>query len=176
MAVNGVSATRRRVDIIQLQALQGKMPRTLTILGVTGDPARSIKLRISIPTANNSAYPREKQETSEVEIVLPENYPFPPGPSVSFTTPIWNPNVYKSGKWCFGEWNVTENLSLFVIRLMKVIALDPIITNPESAANVEAANWFVQQYRLHPELFPTVALSGLMVEAPQPPMVWRTIK
>jgi len=176
MAVNGVSATRRRTDIIKLQELQAKMPRTLTILGVKGIPAQAVKLRIRIPTAHNNAYPRERQEASEVEIILPENYPFPPGPSVNFKTPIWNPNVYKSGKWCFGEWKITDNLALFVIRLMKVIALDPAITNPLSAANGEAAGWYVQSHRLHPELFPTVSLSGLMVEAPQPTIAWRSIK
>jgi ubiquitin-protein ligase len=152
------------------------MPRTLAILGVTGDPARSIKLRIAIPTARNGAYPQERQEISEVDIVLPENYPFPPGPFVTFTTPIWNPNVYPSGKWCFGEWKVTENLELFVMRLMKVIALDPSIVNPHSAANVEAAGWFVRHLSLHPERFPTVSLSELMMVAQKPSIVWRSIK
>ncbi len=176
MAINEVSATRRRSDLAKLRELQARMPRALAILGVTGDPVRSIKLRINIPTAKSGAYPQDKQETSEVEIVLPENYPFPPGPFVTFSTPIWNPNVYASGKWCFGEWKVTENLELFVTRLMKVIALDPVIVNPRSAANGEAASWFVRQHSLHPELFPTVSLSGLIAEAPKPSIAWRSIK
>lgn len=176
MTINTVSATRRRADVEKLQELQTKMPRVLTILSITGDPARSIKLRINIPTAKNGSYPKERQETSDVEIVLPENYPFPPGPSVDFKTPIWNPNVYKSGKWCFGEWKITENLELFVVRLMKVIALDPTIINPRSAANAEAATWFVNHHRLRPELFPTVEISGLMIAAPQPSISWRSIK
>lgn len=176
MNLEGVSGTRRRVDIIKLRELQARIPRTLTILRITGDPARSIALRISIPTACNKAYPREKQEESVVEIDLPETYPFPPGPSVNFKTPIWHPNVFQSGKWCFGEWKINENLELFVIRLMKAIALDPVITNPHSAANSAAASWFVLHQRLHPELFPTIALAGLNIEAPQPAIGWRSIR
>lgn len=174
--MNETSALRRRTDLAKLRELQSKMPRALEILGVTGDPPRSIKLRIRIPTARNAKYPQEKQELNEVEIVLPENYPFLPGPSVNFTTPIWNPNVHPSGKWCYGDWIVTENLELFVARLMKVIALDPTIVNPASAANYEAARWYVVLKGRRPELFPTVSLSGLLAEAEKPKIVWRPIK
>lgn len=176
MAINGVSALRRRADVAKLEELQARMPKTLEIIKINGDPAQSINLRIRIPTIKNNSYPREKQEINEVQIDLLENYPFPPGPSVNFRTPIWNPNVYKSGKWCFGDWRVTENLELFVIRLMKVIALDPTIINPRSAANSEAANWYVKHQNLHPEMFPTVALSFLTSEAAQPSIAWRSIK
>lgn len=176
MAINEVSATRRRADLAKLRELQARMPRALAILGVSGDPAQSIKLRISIPTAKNDAYPQDKQEINEVKIVLPENYPFPPGPLVTFSTPIWNPNVYASNKWCFGEWKVTENLELFVIRLMKVIALDPEIINTRSAANNDAAKWFERELSRHPGLFPTVAITSLIAEAPKTQIKWRSIK
>jgi len=175
--MNEVSALRRRTDLLKLRELQSRMPRVLEILGVTGDPPRSIKLRIWIPTAMSAKYPQEKQEVNEVEIVLPENYPFPPGPFVRFTTPIWNPNVYRGGRWCFGDWKITENLELFVARLMKVIALDPIIVNPASPANGEAARWYVHLKRLRPELFPTVSLSGLMAEVEKKKKIaWRPMK
>jgi len=177
MAINEVSATRRRADLAKLRELQTRMPRALAILGVTGDPVRSIKLRISIPTAKNGAYPQDRQEVHDVEIEFPESYPLSTnGPVVKFMTPIWNPNVFPSGQWCYGPWNVTEHLELFVTRLMKVIALDPAIINPGSPANREAANWFVRQHSQHPKLFPTVALSGFMAEAPKPSIGWRSIK
>ncbi len=174
--MNEASALRRKNDLDKLHELQSRLPRALQILGVTGDPPRSIKLRIRIPTARNANYPQEKQEVNEVEIVLPENYPFPPGPIVNFTTPIWNPNVYISGKWCFGDWKITENLELFVARLMKVIALDPTIVNPASPANGEAARWYVRLEGLRPDLFPTVSLTGLTAQAEKPKIVFRSIK
>ncbi len=173
--MNDAYAIRRRTDLEKLRGLQKRMPRTLEILSVTGDPPQSIKLRINIPTAKSAAYPQEKQNWSEVEIQFLQTYPFPPGPSVSFVTPIWNPNVYESRKWCYGRWTVTENLELFVLRLMKVIALDPTIINPQSPANVAARDWYVQTRRQRPQLFPTVTVSQLMVEAEKPKIAWRTI-
>lgn len=174
MAINGVSATRRKADVDKLKELQAKMPNVLKITKITGEPARSINLMINIPTVKNSSYPREKQETTEVQIDFSENYPFPPGPTVNFKTPIWNPNVYKSGKWCFGEWKVTENLELFVIRLMKVIALDPTIINPSSAANGEAAKWFNKN--IHSNMFPIVDITSLISQSSKPSIAWRSIK
>lgn len=174
--MNEASAIRRRTDLAKLRELQTRASRALEILRVTGEPPRSIRLRIRIPTAKSARYPQEKQDVNEVEIVLPESYPLPPGPFVNFITPIWNPNVYSSGKWCFGEWKITENLELFVTRLMKVIALDPTIINPRSAANAEAARWYVQLHQQRPELFPTVAVSGLLAEAEKSKIAWHTIK
>ncbi len=169
-------AIRKREDLAKIKVLQRKIPGILEIGKVIGDPPRSITLCLRIPTAKNGSYPRERQETNEVEIQLPANYPFPPGPMVQFKTPIWNPNVYPSGKWCFGGWNVTENLELFVVRLMKVIALDPTIINPRSAANGDAARWYLQIQKRQPDLFPTVSVSGLIAEAYKPKISWRNIK
>jgi len=174
--VNEALAIRKRTDVAKLKELQTKMPGALEILSVVGDPPRSVKLRIRIPTAMNNRYPQQKQDISEVEIQLPEGYPLPPAgvPFVNFMTPIWNPNVYPSGKWCFGEWTITENLELFVVRLMKVIALDPTIINPRSAANGDAAHWYVQLLEQRSGLFPTVSIAELMSEKPK--IAWRTIK
>ena len=170
------SALRRRSDLKKLRELQAKMPRTLQILNVRGDPAWSLRLQIRIPTAKNSNYPSDSQEISEVEIVLPESYPFPPGQDVSFSSPIWNPNVFPSGKWSYGDWKITENMELFVIRLMKVIALDPDIVNPKSPANHDAADWYSQQKKQYPKTFPTVSWPELMSDSFKPKISWHTIK
>ena len=177
MSINEASAIRRREDVKKLLDLQAKMPHTLLIKEVSGEPAQSIKIEINIPTAKNANYPHEKQDISSVVIKLPEAYPFPPGPTVIFNTTIWNPNVYKNGQWCFGDWEITENLELFVTRLMKVVALDPTIINPRSPANIEAANWYVKLNSNQPRLFPTVVLSNMMVEPKPREITWgRKIK
>lgn len=173
--MNDTYAIRKSADLAKLKVLQGKMPKTLEIIGVKGNPPYSISCRIRIPTAKNTEYPRVRQDVSEVEIQLPERYPLQM-PFVFFKTPIWNPNVYTSGKWCFGDWKVTENLELFVTRLMKVIALDPTIICPDSPANGDAARWYVQLQNRQPELFPTVSVSALMAEAEAPKIAWRNIK
>lgn len=174
--MNEASKLRRLSDLEKLQKLQGKIPGVLDILRVVGNPPTSIFLRICIPTAKNEKYPIEKQDVSDIEINFPENYPFPPGPTVKISTPIWNPNIYASGKWCFGDWKVTENLELFVIRLIKVIALDPSIVNPNSPANSTAASWYTKNLRSQPGIFPTKSLDLLLAKSDKPKIIWKTMK
>ncbi len=151
------------------------MPGALEILRVEGDPPKALNLRIHIPTAKNAHYPNEQQNVSDVSIQLPERYPFPPGPQVFFQTPIWNPNVYNTGRWCYGEWKIMENLELFVTRLMKVVALDPTIINPNSAANPAAAQWYTQMRSQKPNLFPTARVEDFMTAPAQQRLTWRNI-
>ncbi len=174
--MNDSFAIRKREDLAKLKTLRGRLPQDmLEITGVKGDPPRELSLRIRLPTAKNASYPRERQDVNDVTFQFPERYPFQE-PAVMFTTPIWNPNVYASGKYCFGGWKVTENLELFVIRLMKVITLDPSIVNPRSAANAEAARWFLEAIQRYPKLFPTESLAEVISAAERPKMIWRNIK
>jgi ubiquitin-protein ligase len=172
--VDDAYATRKRNDLLKLRALQSKIPKVLEIMRVNGDPPYSITCRIHIPTAKDAEYPRIQQAVSEVEIQLPERYP-QQKPSVSLKSPIWNPNVFPSGQWCYGDWKVTEFLDLFVTRLMRVLALDPAIINPRSAANPGAAQWYTRLLAQHPEVFPTVSVPDLLVEVQAPKIAWRNI-
>lgn len=167
-------AIRKREDLSKLQSLQKRINSILEIVSVHGNPPREINLRIRIPTAKNRNYPSEKQEISEVSIQLPEKYPFNM-PYVIFNTPIWNPNVYSSNKWCFGEWQVTENLELFVIRLMKVIALDPTIVNPKSPANGDASSWYVSMMQRNPKLFPSMPVSNFARTEEKQKVKWKNL-
>ncbi len=173
--MSSTSALRKETDLKKLRELQSRIPKYLEILEVSGNPPKLIRLRIRIATAKNSNYPSEQQEISEVKIELPENYPFQV-PVVNFLTPIWNPNVYSSGRWCFGDWKITENLELFVTRLMKVIALDPSIVNPASPANYDAGKWYVQIKNRQSNIFPTVSISNLVAEVEKPKITWKPIK
>jgi ubiquitin-protein ligase len=175
MAISDVSAARRRADLAKLRELQARLPRAFEITKCVGDPVRSLELRVTIPTAKDDSFPRSKQAVSVVEVQLPESYPFPPGPHVQFKTEIWNPNVFTGGKWCYGEWQITENLELFVMRLLKVVALDPTIVNPASPANREAASWY-RRMQSTPGMFPSVDLGSLGSAPTKPAMVWRTVR
>ena len=173
--MNDACAIRKNEDVAKLRALEEEIASILEAVRVLGSPPQIVSFRIKIPTARNAKFPTEQQGVSEVEIQLPERYPFQ-APNVVIKTPIWNPNVYASGKWCFGEWKVAENMRLFVIRLMKVIALDPTIVNPQSPANGDAARWYVQILSRTPELFPTVSVQSLMPGIEGPKISWRTIR
>lgn len=165
---------RKYADTAKVQALAARMPSLLQILGVAGVPPQRVNIRIAIPTAKNNQYPLVRQDYSEAEIILGAKYPFEK-PIVVFKTPIWNPNVSASGTLCFGDWTVTENLELFVIRIMKVVALDPEIINSKSPYNAESAKWFVDSLRTRPHLFPTVPKERLVPRADGPSMIWRSV-
>ena len=174
--MNDSFAIRKREDLAKLKTLQGRLPQgMLEITAIKGDPPHELSLRIRLATARNASYPRERQDVNYVTFQFPERYPFQE-PTVMFRTPIWNPNVYPSGKYCFGGWKVTENLELFVIRLMKVITLDPAIVNPRSAANAEAARWFLETIHHSPKLFPTALVEEVIRAAERPKIIWHNIK
>ncbi len=175
MMVADARALRKQEDLAKLRGLQQRTNSRVEVVSVEGNPPRKITCHIHIPTAVDRNYPHNKNEVSEVVIELPADYPFLP-PTVTFNTPIWNPNVYASGRWCFGDWKVTENLELFVIRLMKVVALDPTIVNPSSPANPGAASWYVKMLHTKPGLFPTVVVNSLLAEPEKPKLVWKTLK
>ena len=95
-------------------------------------------------------------QNSKIEMVLPSNYPFT-GPKVTFTTKIFHPNVYTSGLVCLGpkDWVISEPLSMLVERIINIIIYDPKMVNPNSPANVDAANWYSNNLNKNPNLFPT---------------------
>ena len=173
--MNNANSIRKNADLAKLKELQSKMPKVLEIIKIKGDPPYSITCKVKIPTPRNNQFPITRQELSEFEIQLPEKFPFQQ-PIVTFKTPIWNPNIYDSGKWCFGDWKITENMELFIIRLMKVIALDPQIINPASPANSQAARWYVKNLTTSPNLFPTISLKDFMIDFNKPKISWRNIR
>lgn len=174
--MNPASATRRRADVEKLRALADRIPGILAINSVTGNPATKIRLRLWVPTARDENFPRNVQRQTDAEIILPECYPLPPGPAVNFLTPVWHPNIYPSGRWCTGTWQITENLELFVIRMMKVLAFDRTIVNADSAANYQAAVWYRNLTKTNPRIFPTMDLGVAIAPPSKPALVWNTIR
>ncbi len=92
-----------------------------------------------------------------VEVQIPANYPLesPIAKMAKGYKPPFHPNFFSSGSICTqsNNWMPVESLAVFVIRLARMFQFDPAITNPESAANSAAADW----YRLNKGsgLFPT---------------------
>jgi hypothetical protein len=173
--VTDAFTARKTSDVARLKQLRAKLPSALEILAISGEPPSSIKCRIRIPTARDDKFPATRQDATDVEIQLPDRYP-QNQPSVYITTPIWNPNVFTGGKWCYGNWSISEFLDLFVFRLMRVVALDPIIINTKSPANATANEWFIQLKKRQPHLFPTVDLASLEAPSASANIGWRNIR
>lgn len=175
MAADAIT-TRKLEDLEKLKALQARQPRLIQILRVTGQPPAEIELNLVLPTARSTAFPAERQAQTRVKIQLPQRYPFEE-PLVSIQSTIWNPNVYASGRVCLGSrWTVTENLELLARRIMKIIALDPLIVNVQSPANREAASWYAALLRRQPGLFPTAQVEALLAAPAPRPIAWHNLK
>jgi Ubiquitin-conjugating enzyme len=165
-------ARRRDEDIRRLYALAAQYRGMLDVLEVGGQPPRRVRLRLAIPTARSAVFPVDRQAVSELVVELPEAYPLQE-PRLTITTPVFNPNVYASGVVCHGMiWMPTEGLDLLVVRVMRLLALDPAIVNLRSAANGVAAAWYRMVIAQHPRAFPSVAIAAPR-RAERPTVAWR---
>ena len=165
-------ARRRDEDVRRLYALEAQYRGMLGVLEVGGQPPRRVRLRLAIPTARSAVFPVDRQAVSELVVELPEAYPLQE-PRLTITTPVFNPNVYASGVVCHGvTWMPTEGLDLLVVRVMRLLALDPAIVNLRSAANGLAAAWYRMVIAQHPRAFPSVAIEAPR-RAERPTVAWR---
>jgi ubiquitin-protein ligase len=59
--------------------------------------------------------------------------------------PVFHPNVFADGRICIdpASWNPVEGLGSLVIRVAKMLLYFDTLTNPSSAANREAASWYL---------------------------------
>jgi len=162
-------------DIRRLRALRDNHPNLVQKVSVAGTPVSVVRLSLGVPTAANGDYPRAVQDSSEVQIELSRGYPHSDPPKVSILSPVWNPNVYPSGLVCPGEWIATQGLDLLALRVMRILAFDPLIINTASSANAHASTWYVQAKKLHPTAFPTIPLDRLLTTQPPPKMSWKNL-
>ena len=153
---------RREQDLRKLEVLAEQSNRMIRIVSVSGNPISQIVAALLYKTAPNRRYPHEVSEETHVQIDLSSQYPFQE-PNAVIKTVIFHPNVYSSGKICFGtEWRPTEGLDLLVKRIAQIITFDPTILNEESPANSDALSWYRSAKFQFPTAFPTqpVTFSG----------------
>ena len=69
---------------------------------------------------------------------------------------MFHPNVYPSGLVCLGaKWLPSEGMDLFVRRIVRLLAFDPLIVNVHSVANGAALRWYLAARARYPAAFPT---------------------
>ncbi len=122
-----------RGELVQWDALRGAAPhveeyrirvKLRTIIGISGD----------IPQYRNE---------HEISVVIPPDYPNSPPMARMISNPQpFHPNWYTDGRWCPGIWIMSESLGQFVTRMLLTLQFDLEITNPDSAANPEAEDWY----------------------------------
>lgn len=159
------AGSRRDVDIERLRALAATSGGRIGIvtLPVAGRPR--FVLDLGYATVGSHRYPVERQSSSRVAIDLAPRHPFQP-PVTTVLTPIYHPHVFPSGIVCIGsKWLPSEGMDLFVHRVVRLLAFDPLLMNPYSIADGAANAWYQSALRRHPEAFPTdVAALALTVD------------
>ena len=168
-----ISAERIKQDLRKINEFPGSVNGRIKIKSTLDKPVSKIFLELNYPTAPSNHYPQKVQQTTNVEIELLSRYPFQE-PTAKITTPIYHPNVYRSGRICFGtKWLPTQGLDLLVERIIKIITFDKTILNAESPANGEALNWYEVAVKKYPEAFPTNRLNA--TDQPKKKIVWNNI-
>ena len=82
-----------------------------------------------------------------VRLSFPAGYPTEDYPRVVMVTKPYpfHTNWFRSGAWCYGSASHnTEGAGNYVVRLMQTLQFDPNMIDTNSAANMDAANWYTQ--------------------------------
>jgi hypothetical protein len=152
---------RRRQDLAKITRLGERSRGRIAISEVIGAPLDEAVLTLSYKTAPSPRYPEEKRDSTRIRVVLSARYPFQE-PAIDVLDPVFNPNVYGSGRFCLGaKWMPTEGLDMLIMRVAKILTFDPEILNDRSPANMEATQWYKATQAAHPQAFPTDAPAGL---------------
>lgn len=170
LAMNAFDA-RRDEDVRKLRQLEQVTGGRIRVIELSGRPISQISLRFLVRTAADDKYPVKSLSEVDAAIQLSSRYPFVE-PSISLKTKVFNPNIYTSGRVCLGsKWIATEYLDLLAQRLFKILSFDDSIINVASAANGDAARWYLRAKNLSPQSFPSDSLAGA-TESQKPKVSW----
>jgi hypothetical protein len=149
------ATSRRDIDVERVRALAVASAGRIGIVTLPMPGRPRFVLDLGYATAGSPAYPRERQTSSRIAIDLAPRHPFQP-PLTTVLTPIYHPHVFASGVVCIGaRWLPGEGMDLFVWRLVRLLAFDPLLMNPHSIANGPAHAWYRDALQRHPQAFPT---------------------
>jgi uncharacterized Zn-finger protein len=148
---------RRQADIERLRALATASAGRLDVQAWPQPGQPRFELLLHYQTVGSPHWPAQRQAFSRLVIELAPRHPFMP-PTATVKSPIHHPHVFPSGVVCLGaRWLASEGMDLFVIRIVRLLAFDPLLINPSSVAHREAMHWYQATQRRHPEAFPTDA-------------------
>ncbi len=168
-----MSAHRREADIERVRALAQRSGGRIGLITTPTPGSARFIVELDYVTSGSSRYPQERQARSRIAIDLAARHPFE-APMARVLTPIFHPNVFPSGLVCLGsKWIPSEGMDLFVSRIARLLAYDPLLVNVHSAAHGAALHWYLAAARLHPQAFPTDAAAIALGQTAQPERVVR---
>jgi ubiquitin-protein ligase len=112
---------------------------------IGGTPPQVDKYRLTINVRSIIAPGPTYRDQHIVDVTLPAGYPTAPPQVMMFSDPVvFHPNWWSHKHWCYGSWDFSEGLGHHIIRMIRTLQYDPIITNEDSAANRAANAWYLQ--------------------------------
>src|SRR5579871_6053211 len=140
--------------------------RWIDWVGDAKTPPESYVVTYRLPSYVDGAF--TKRDEHRVQFALPATYP--PVVRMLDQPAVYHPNIYADGRICTGLWHPEEGLAFMAIRVARMLLYQPSVTNPTSAACLEAARW----YGMHPQRFPLLRhatfpdpLTGIHVADPR---------
>jgi hypothetical protein len=152
-----MATDRRDVDIERVRALAAASAGRIGIVALPTSGRPRFVLDLGYATVGSRRYPETRQPSSRIAIDLAARHPFQP-PVTTVLTPVFHPHVFASGIVCIGaKWLPSEGMDLFVQRVVRLLAFDPLLMNPYSIADAAANAWYRSALLRYPEAFPTDA-------------------
>ncbi len=148
---------RREVDSERVRALATASGGRVGVVTVPTPGHARFVLDLRFVTADSPRYPVQRCTSTRLAIELAPRHPFQP-PLATVLTPIFHPHVFPSGLVCIGaKWLPSEGMDLFVQRIVRLLAYDPLLMNPQSVAHGAAQLWYQRALLQDPAAFPTDA-------------------
>ena len=151
--MNETSRERRATDYRELMSMRGPV---LDVKPISGTPPYVDAYELTINVRSIVGPEPTYRGVHKVILTLPAGYPledFPKAVMVSKPYPF-HTNWFKNGAWCYGSGShCTEGLGNFVVRLIQTLQFDEHLIDTNSAANLDASNWY-KQHKNIPGLFP----------------------
>jgi len=123
-------------SIVQWKAIVGKEPYvevyelTVNIRSIIG-PGPKYRDQHVIRVELDNSYPISKPEIHMISSPHPYH-------------PNWWPHVGFDGLWCSGDWDFAESLGHHIIRMLRVLQFDPVITNENSTTDSNQNDWYIK--------------------------------
>jgi ubiquitin-protein ligase len=135
--------TRLKNDFFEMENIRGQIVDWEIIRG-NSPYVEEYRLTVNVrsiidskPTFRNSHV---------INISIPSTYPSAPPLLIMETLPQpFHPNWFKDGRWCGGEWVISEGLGHHVVRMIRTLQFDSEITSAGSPANHCACEWYEKQ-------------------------------
>lgn len=147
------SRARRATDYRELMSMRGSV---LDVKPISGTPPYVDAYELTIHVRSIVGPEPMYRDVHKVHLSLPAGYPMSDFPrAVMLSKPYpYHTNWFKNGAWCYGSGShCTEGLGNFVVRLIQTLQFDENLIDTNSAANLDASNWYKRHRRI-PGLFP----------------------